>query len=202
MAEHAMNIYQAARKTTDLTQEMAAEALNISVDSIRAYETGQRAPGVDIVADMVVVYGTDWLGPAHVQMISQELGVLPELQLQTLPTAVITLVNRVFAFADKHRDRELLQIAEDGRIDARERPVFDQIVQELNGIVAASFQVMYPLSPVSPGDKKRTAPTLACRSGSGSQTFQTENDCSNDYTSKQTEKQEPIPIRKGGDSWR
>lgn len=198
MAENAMNIYQAARKTTDLTQEMAAEALNISVDSIRAYETGQRAPGVDIVADMVAVYGTDWLGPAHVQMISQELGVLPELQLQTLPTAVITLVNRVFAFADKHRDRELLQIAEDGKIDARERPAFDQIVQELNGIVAASFQVMYPLSP---GDKKRTAPMVTHRSGSVL-SVSDENDCSNNYTSKQTEMQEPNPQPKGGrDTW-
>lgn len=38
------NIYQIARETSGLTQERAAELFNISVESLRAYETDRRIP--------------------------------------------------------------------------------------------------------------------------------------------------------------
>ena len=44
------NIYQTARKAAGLTQEAAAERLAVSDTSIRAYESGERLPGDDIVA--------------------------------------------------------------------------------------------------------------------------------------------------------
>ena len=50
------NIYQTARKAAGLTQEAAAERLALSVESLRAYETGQRIPGNEIVAAMCTVY--------------------------------------------------------------------------------------------------------------------------------------------------
>ncbi|WP_242955314.1 helix-turn-helix domain-containing protein [Flavonifractor sp. An52] len=47
------NIYKIAREARGLTQEAAAEKLGISDSSIRAYETGQRIPPLDVVDLMV-----------------------------------------------------------------------------------------------------------------------------------------------------
>lgn len=59
MARDGGNIYQTARKAAGLTQEAAAERLAVSDTSIRAYESGERLPGDDIVARMCAVYNTD-----------------------------------------------------------------------------------------------------------------------------------------------
>lgn len=60
MQNGSSNIYQTARKAAGLTQEAAAERLALSVESLRAYETGQRIPGNDIVARMCAVYDTQF----------------------------------------------------------------------------------------------------------------------------------------------
>ena len=44
MPEECRNIYKNARRAAGFTQEAAAEQLGLSVESIRAYETGQRVP--------------------------------------------------------------------------------------------------------------------------------------------------------------
>lgn len=44
MPEKYKNIYKAVRLCTNLTQEAAAERIGVSVESIRAYETGRRIP--------------------------------------------------------------------------------------------------------------------------------------------------------------
>ena len=59
------------------------------------------------------------------------------------PLAVIRLVNRIISFADQNRDRQLLQIAEDGVIDEKERPIYNEIVRELNDIVGAAYTLRY-----------------------------------------------------------
>ena len=73
--------------------------------------------------------------------------------MQSLPTAAITLINRVLDFAERHRDRQLLRIAEDGIIDEKERPDFDAICRDLDGIVGAALQVKYT-SDAPPKTKK------------------------------------------------
>lgn len=62
MPEECRNIYKKARRVAGLTQEAAAERLGISVESVRAYETGQRIPPNDVVEDMVVCYDYQRLG--------------------------------------------------------------------------------------------------------------------------------------------
>lgn len=52
------NIYQAARRAAGLTQEAAAERLGISVESIRAYETGLRVPPMEVADLMVICYNS------------------------------------------------------------------------------------------------------------------------------------------------
>lgn len=144
-----LNPYQKARKTTCLTQEQAAERLGLSTESLKQYELGKRVPSNAVVWQMVQIYDTSWLALEHLRDTSEALGVLPEVTVQSLPTATIQLINRVLDFADRHRDRQLLRIAEDGVIDEAERPEFDDIVRDLDGIVGAALQVKF-----TPGIKK------------------------------------------------
>ena len=155
MLTNGPNIYQAARKESCLTQEQAAERLEVSETTVKAWEQGARVPDNETVARMAELYGTPWLALEHLRSAGSTLGVLPEVTVQSLPTAAITLINRVLDFAERHRDRQLLRIAEDGIIDEDERPDFDDICRDLDGIVGAALQVKYT-SDAPPEIKKRT----------------------------------------------
>ncbi len=138
------NIYQAARRAAGLTQEAAAERLAVSVESMRAYETGQRLPGDDVVTRMMAVYDAQYLGAQHLQC---KPWLLPECVMmakpEPLPMAVIKLVRRVMAFAEAHRSDQLMEIAEDGIISESERTLFDEITVELGDIVQAALALEY-----------------------------------------------------------
>ena len=146
------NLYQRARLSTGMSQERAAELLGLSPESLKQYEGGKTVPKDETVARMVEVYSCPWLALEHAQA-TDRLGVLPEVNVQSLPTAAITLINRVLDFAERHRDRQLLRIAEDGIIDEAERPDFDAICRDLDGIVGAALQVKYT-SDAPPKTKK------------------------------------------------
>ena len=146
------NIYQTARKTAGLTQETAADRLDVSVESIKAYETGGRVPPDAVVARMCKAYAAPWLALEHTQA-TDALGVLPEIVPAPLPMATIALTNRLRSAAD--RLVGLLRIAEDGVIDEDERPEFDAIVRELRETIAAAYQVIY--AP----DAKKERPEVA-----------------------------------------
>ena len=169
MLRNGPNIYQAARKEGCLTQEQAAERLEVSETTVKAWEQGARVPDNETVARMAELYGTPWLALEHLRSAGSTLGVIPEITVQSLPTAAITLINRVLDFAEHHRDRQLLRIAEDGVIDDTERPEFEDIVRDLDGIVGAALQVKYTSTkkdrPVA-GTTKRPVPGRA-----------SENDC-------------------------
>ena len=138
------NIYQTARKAAGLTQEAAAERLAVSDTSIRAYESGERLPGDDVVARMCAVYGVQFLGLQHLQLKTSLLpACIQTARPEPLPMAVIKLVRRVMAFAEAHRSDQLMAIAEDGIIDEAERPRFDEIAGELGDIVQAALALQY-----------------------------------------------------------
>ena len=134
------NIYQRGRKTTLLTQEEAAERLHISPETLKRYEGGRLTPPDETVARMCEVYGVSWLALEHAKA-TDRLGILPELEPKPLPMATISLTNRLRDAAD--RLAGLLRIAEDGVIDTAERPAYDQIVNELNDIIAAAYTLRY-----------------------------------------------------------
>lgn len=136
------NDYKKARQWAGLTQEAAAEVLHTSVESLKAYETGQRLPPNWMAASMAEAYGTPWLAVAHLQAASGDLGVVPEIRVQGLPTAVLALVNRC-AGLDGQLKR-LMLIAEDGVIDEDERETFDGIAAELKALIGSAYQVLYP----------------------------------------------------------
>ena len=181
MLTNGPNIYQAARKDGCLTQEQAAERLDVSETTVKAWEQGTRVPDNETVARMAELYGTPWLALEHLRSAGSTLGVIPEITVQSLPTAAITLINRVLDFAERHRDRQLLRIAEDGVIDEKERPDFDAIVQDLDGIVGAALQVKYTSDAP---DKKKERPEAATSKRSGSANFSA-SDCRNIISHRQ-----------------
>ena len=170
MPEIYTNIYQRARRATRLTQEQAAELLDISVESVKAYETDQRLPNNLTVVRMATVYEAPWLALEHLRLSTATLGVIPEVRVQSLPTAVIALINRAADFREHHR--QLLRIAEDGVIDEDERPVFEDIAAELEGLIAAAYSVIYPVEA-----QKKTAPTCEGTSKRPALKDNQENNC-------------------------
>ncbi len=140
MPEEYRNIYKTCRRAAGFTQEAAAERLGISVESLRAYETGQRVPPDDVVELMSVLYNALHLIVQHVReknaMYSR---VVPEVPQCSVLEASARLTNRIYAFADSHADRRLMRMAEDNVIDPVERPEFDAILEELQEIVEAAL---------------------------------------------------------------
>lgn len=144
MYDNYRNIYQTARKTAGLTQERAAEALGICVESIRAYEQGQRVPSDEVVSRMVDLYDNRFLAVQHLRA-NAELArrIIPEMAEMPLSEAIMQLLSQIYAFADKHRDKDLLYIGADGRIDNEERPLYDKILSEVEGLGKAAMALRY-----------------------------------------------------------
>ena len=141
MSLYNTNIYKTARIKAGITQEAAAEAIGISVESLKAYESYNRLPPNRVVDLMCIVYDALYLAYQHNRISSGEIKVVPEVQVLDLPRASIQLINKVIRFAEQHRDRELLQIAEDGVIDANERALFDEIMADLDELVRAALEL-------------------------------------------------------------
>lgn len=143
MASMGTNLYAACRRRTGMTQEAWAEKLNISVESVKRYETDVRIPPIPVVKQMSDLSGDESVGYKYLAKVSQELEVLPDIDSVNLQAATIRLMNRMARFAAKARDRQLMEIAEDGIISADEKPLYDEIMDELSGLVSAFYQLRY-----------------------------------------------------------
>lgn len=143
-----INIYARCRQRAGYTQEAWAEALDLSVESVRRYELWQRVPPMAVVADMVDLTGDQYLAYQHIHMVSQTLDVLPSAQEVGIREATIKLINRVLQFAEENRGKQLLMIAEDGVIDADERPLYEEIMGELRSMTTAIFEMKYSTEEV------------------------------------------------------
>lgn len=143
MASMGTNLYASCRRRTGMTQEAWAEKLIISVESVKRYETDVRIPPIPVVRKMADLCGDALVGYKYIVKVSQELEVLPDIDSVNLQAATIRLMNRMARFASKARDRQLLEIAEDGIISADEKPLYDEIMDELSGLVSAFYQLRY-----------------------------------------------------------
>lgn len=138
------NICKIGRQTAGMTQERWAEAIDYSVESVRLCESGKQIPGDDVVLRMIEVAGMPVLGYWHMLNKSRMAAeILPEVETVPLPQAVLALICRIRDFAEKHRTDALMNIAADGVIDEHERPEFDAIVRELEGVVQAALTLKY-----------------------------------------------------------
>ena len=103
-------LLKTARDNKGLTQEQAAELTGVSPDSWYAYEANKRLPAKDTVNRICTVLEAPWLAMYFLEAHTSGMRILPEMHARELPTAVLTLVNRVLEFADQCMDRELMLI--------------------------------------------------------------------------------------------
>lgn len=142
MPEEYRNIYKTARKAAGLTQEAAAERLDISVESIRAYETGQRIPPNGVVARMAVTYNNLTLGYEHVRATNDLMAdIVPQLEQRSMMAVVVRLYNLMRRFGNNHRLDRLMEITEDDIIDEVEKPEFDEIIREVRELVKVGLEL-------------------------------------------------------------
>ena len=142
MPGNGIEIYRTCREQAGLTQEQAAEGLNCSVRQLARYEAGEAPVPDDIAYQMVVLYDSQLLAVQHLRLVSHVAAkILPPVTVLDLPRAAIRIINLVRKFAERHRERELLDIAEDGVISPEERPLFDQIMAELQELVRAIMEL-------------------------------------------------------------
>lgn len=140
MQNDCKNIYQNARKVAGMTQERAAELLDLSPRSLADYESGLRLPPHDVADRMVTVYNSQLLAVQHLRNCTRfARDLLPDVQNMALPEAVLTLVDAVYSFADDRLDRELIDIARDGVISEDERERFDHVIDKIRDITAAAI---------------------------------------------------------------
>lgn len=144
MQEKYRNIYADARRTAGLTQERWAEALGLSVEAVRQYETDRCLPSDAVVARMAELAMLPPLGYWHLRHKSEIAATeLPPVERLPLAQAVVQLLSAMRAFESMHREDALLLIARDGVVDPVEEPRFKEIVRDLHGIVQAALQIDY-----------------------------------------------------------
>ena len=134
------NIYRTARTVAGLTQERWAEAVGVSVDSIRAYENGSVIPTDATVAAMCEISNHTALGYWHIRGKSALASdTLPEVDQLPLPQAVIQLLCAINDFKEYHGG--LLELAADGKITSNEIGYWSQIIARLDAVIRAAIQV-------------------------------------------------------------
>ena len=142
MAVDCQNIYKNARKSAGMTQEKAAQLLNVSVDSLRDYEQSQRPVPSDVASAMCDVYQAPYLAVQHLRR-SSELGkrVVPEIQLKDLPEAVLSVLAAVQRFIVK-RDA-MIEIVADGKIEEDEQAEWNEIMDRMNNLFVAMANMRF-----------------------------------------------------------
>ena len=136
------NCYKIARRAAGLTQEAAAERLGLSVESLRAYETGGRIPPNEAVELMVILYNAQHLAYQHLHETNELYNrIVPALEDRDLIRTAVVLRNHLARLEQRRSLDRLLEIAEDDRIDEDERPEFLAIVAELREIVRGALEL-------------------------------------------------------------
>lgn len=136
------NIYQIAREATGFTQERAAELIDVSVESLRAYEGDKRTPPDKVVIKMIEIYDARYLAYQHLKT-SAEVGqtYLPAIELKDLPTAILRLLKEVNDFV-ACKD-ELINITCDGVITDDEKERWNAILKELEDVEKSILTLKY-----------------------------------------------------------
>lgn len=144
MEKKSRNIYETARRAAGMTQERWSEAIGVSPDSVRLYESGRGLPSDDIVVRMADVSGMQSLCVTYLRDKSAVAAMLlPKVSERTFTQAVCTLVHLMSDFTSKHRNDDLLMIAADGHIDDDQQELFAEIYKELEGVIKASIELKF-----------------------------------------------------------
>ncbi len=126
------NICKTVRTAKGLTQESASELLSISVESIRAYESGRTAVPCEMIVSMANVYGAPQLLNhycANECPIGQARG-MQTINNRSIEQMAVTLIS-AFRNAESTKNK-LLDVVEDGVITRDEISALNEVVDELS----------------------------------------------------------------------
>ena len=155
MSGNNRNIAKIGRNIAGMTQERWAEALGYSVRTVAAWELGEQQPAGEAVIRMVDVTGHQVLAYWYLVDSLGTQNIIPDVEVQALPQAVLSLLRRLRDFGRKERLDELIDIAEDGRIDQTEREAYDDIMEELDAIIQAAMALRFAKEADNAVDEKR-----------------------------------------------
>lgn len=143
MPDTVMNIYKTAREVAGMTQERAAAALNLSVRSLAAYETGERIPHDDIVVRMVDLYNFQQLAVQHLRSNSElARRILPDLKKRSLVSAAVRFFNSMKRLEAMEAPQRMLIIGEDNVIDESESEDYETIATEMRTLIQSAMELM------------------------------------------------------------
>lgn len=139
------NIYYQCRKKAAKynealsSREGAAELLGISASTLANYELDiTKFVPLDSIVMMADLYKAPYLKNLHCKNecpIGKERAIAT--QLRSLEAITVSLVSRLDNDITEDVKRKLVRIAEDGRVSADEREMFQQIVQALDVLALA-----------------------------------------------------------------
>ena len=155
MSGNSRNIAKIGRNIAGMTQERWAEALGYSVRTVAAWELGEQQSAGEAVIRMVDVTGHQVLAYWYLVDSLGTQNIIPDVEVQALPQAVLSLLRRLRDFGRKERLDELIDIAEDGRIDQTEREAYDDIMEELDAIIQAAMALRFAKEADNAVDEKR-----------------------------------------------
>ncbi len=115
-----------ARERAQMTQEQAAECLDISTRMLSRYEGNICRPSEKTMYRMMEVYGDDSLGYHWLRLSSVGTKILPEMNDSSLAENILGLIVGM----KKSRDylSDLMEIGADNKITANEKPKYIQAV--------------------------------------------------------------------------
>lgn len=143
MQDEYRNLYYNARRTAGLTQERWAEALGISVESVRLYESGVNMPSDEIALRMAEVAGQQIICYWHLLQKSKAAAcLLPKVERRALPESVLNLLVKVKDFLHDGM-QDLTRIAADGKVDESECKAYAHAMMQLRDLLAAGMCVEY-----------------------------------------------------------
>jgi transcriptional regulator with XRE-family HTH domain len=137
-----INIYQKARETTGLTQEAVAELLDMSVESIRAYESGSRIPKNEIVERMAIVFRAEWLLIQH--LLSDEVAgkCLPKPMVEfTLSQATLWFLKELES--SRALTPRLVEMTYANVVESEQQTEFESLMQEFFALAGAVLTLRF-----------------------------------------------------------
>lgn len=137
-------LYARYRKAAGLTQEYAAEVLGVATRTLQAWERGESTPPNARVLAMCDIYCAPTLAIEHLRMCDIiAYDVLPAVKAVPVSQAVCALISQIRRIEELHTGDRLLDIAADGKVDQIEQPDYDQLLIELEPLIAAVMQLRY-----------------------------------------------------------
>lgn len=137
------NIYKTSREKAGLSQEVAAELLNVHNRTLSAYENDGYKGGVPdgIVVDMIKIYEDRFLGYLHLRKRAVGALLLPDITEIDLAKSVLKMQKEIKDVQDINST--IVNIACDGRVDNTEQQTWNEAGKEVFEMAGAALAVVF-----------------------------------------------------------